>query len=185
MIKNESNFSRPLFSTKKSQVNCDTVSKAGTQCYQTFPGYRLAQPEGHLRSEWRIVELRKGLKLILIDNIMISWLKVSFKGLCPQGILWRTQPWFFEHEWHWWWDHEEEPDQCCHTETEIWRNKNISKVRYKIEQYFGITHKYHRAGKARFATILKENGDHLCGAMAFNIKCVVLNLRKREMIIAI
>ncbi len=70
------------------------------------------------------------------------------------------------------------------TETEIERNKRISKVRYKIEQYFGITHKYHGAGKARFTTIVRENWDHLCGAMAFNIKRVVLNLRKQEMIVA-
>ena len=70
------------------------------------------------------------------------------------------------------------------TETEIHRNKTIAKVRYKIEQYFGLTHKYHGAGKARFTTILKEHWDHLCGAMAFYIKRVVLNLRKREMIAA-
>jgi IS5 family transposase len=70
------------------------------------------------------------------------------------------------------------------TDAEIKRNKSISKVRYKIEQYFGITHKYHGAGKARFTITFKENWDHLCGAMAFNIKRVVLNLRKREMIIA-
>jgi IS5 family transposase len=70
------------------------------------------------------------------------------------------------------------------TETEIRRNKSISKVRYKIEQYFGITHKYYGAGKARFTTIFKENWDHLCGAMAFNIKRVFLNLRKRDMIVA-
>lgn len=40
------------------------------------------------------------------------------------------------------------------TEKEIQRNKEISKVRYKIEQYFGITHKYHDAGKARFTYIV-------------------------------
>ena len=49
---------------------------------------------------------------------------------------------------------------------------------------FGITHKCHGAGKARFTNILKENWDHLSGTMAFNIKRVVLNLRKREMIVA-
>ena len=70
------------------------------------------------------------------------------------------------------------------TEKEIQRNKEISKVRYKIEQYFGITHKYHGAVKARFTTIVKENWDHLCGAMAFSIKRVILNLRKREMFTA-
>jgi transposase, IS5 family len=68
------------------------------------------------------------------------------------------------------------------TGTEIQRNKGISKIRYKIEQYFGITHKYHGAGKARFTTMIKADWDHLCGAMAFSIKRVVLNLRKREMI---
>jgi len=67
------------------------------------------------------------------------------------------------------------------TETEIQRNRQISKIRYKIEQYFGITHKYHGAGKARFTSIIKEHWDHLSGAMAFNIKRVILNLRKRQM----
>ena len=43
------------------------------------------------------------------------------------------------------------------TQYEIQRNRMISKVRYKIEQYFGITEKYHGAGKARFTTILKES----------------------------
>ena len=64
------------------------------------------------------------------------------------------------------------------TDAEIQRNKKISKVRYKIEQYFGITSKYHGAGKARFTTIMKENWDHLSGAMAFNIKRAVLAKRR-------
>jgi len=51
------------------------------------------------------------------------------------------------------------------TENEIKRNKKISKVRYKIEQYFGITEKYHGAGKARFTSLVKEGWNHLCGAM--------------------
>ena len=66
------------------------------------------------------------------------------------------------------------------TEVEIRRNKMISKVRYQIEQYFGLTDKYHGAGKARFTTIIKENWDHLCGVMAFNIKRVTLALKKRQ-----
>jgi len=65
------------------------------------------------------------------------------------------------------------------TLNEIKRNKKISKVRYKIEQYFGITEKYHGAGKARFTSLLKVGWDHLCGAMAFNIKRVVLGTRKQ------
>ena len=39
------------------------------------------------------------------------------------------------------------------TEYEIRRNKMISKVRYKIEQYFGITEKYHGAGKAKLTPL--------------------------------
>ena len=70
------------------------------------------------------------------------------------------------------------------TDAEIQRNKRISKIRYKIEQNFGITHKYHGAGKARFTTIVKEIWDHLCGAMAFNIKRVAISMRKQEMIAA-
>ena len=70
-------------------------------------------------------------------------------------------------------------------EFEIQRNKIISKVRYKIEQYFGITEKYHGAGKARFTTIIKENWDHLCGAVAFNIKRVTLARRKQEIMAAV
>jgi len=71
------------------------------------------------------------------------------------------------------------------TENEIKRNKKISKVRYKIEQYFGISEKYHGAGKARFTSLFKEGWDHLCGAMAFNIKRVVLGIRKQEAAVTI
>jgi IS5 family transposase len=65
------------------------------------------------------------------------------------------------------------------TPYEIQRNRMISKIRYKIEQYFGLTEKYQRAGRARFTTLVKEWWDHLCGAMAFNIKRVTLAMRKR------
>ncbi|MFH1081352.1 MAG: hypothetical protein V1766_14045 [Pseudomonadota bacterium] len=68
--------------------------------------------------------------------------------------------------------------------TEMRRNKGISEVPDNTEQYFGITHENHGAGKARFITIIKESWDHLCGAMAFNIKRSVRNLRKRERIAA-
>jgi IS5 family transposase len=56
------------------------------------------------------------------------------------------------------------------TELEIERNKMISKVRYKSEQYFGVTALYQGAGQARFATLVKEGWDRLCHAIAFNIK---------------
>jgi IS5 family transposase len=66
------------------------------------------------------------------------------------------------------------------TAYEIQRNKVIAKVRYKIEQYFSLTEKYQRAGRARFTALVEEWWDHLCGAMAFNIKRVTLALRKQQ-----
>lgn len=67
------------------------------------------------------------------------------------------------------------------TEYEKKRNKNISKVRYIVEQYFGISHLHDNAQRARFTTIIKNNFDcwyrqvypvkfenHLTGA-AYNI----------------
>jgi transposase, IS5 family len=56
------------------------------------------------------------------------------------------------------------------TTLEIERNKMISKVRYQIEQYFGVTALHQGAGRARFTTLAKEGWDRLCHAMAFNIK---------------
>ncbi len=56
------------------------------------------------------------------------------------------------------------------TEMEIERNKMISKVRYKIEQYFGVTALHQGAGQARFTTLAKEGCDRLCHGIAFNIK---------------
>jgi hypothetical protein len=67
------------------------------------------------------------------------------------------------------------------TGIEIQRNRYILKIRYKIEHYFRITHEHHGTGKSRFTTIVKKNGDHLCSTMAFNIKRVILNLRKQVM----
>ena len=56
------------------------------------------------------------------------------------------------------------------TELETTRNKMISEVSYKIEQYFGVTALHQGAGQARFTTLLKEGWDRLCHAIAINIK---------------
>jgi len=56
------------------------------------------------------------------------------------------------------------------TELEITRNKMISKVRYKIEQYFGVTALHQGASRARFAALAKERWDRICRVMAFNMK---------------
>jgi transposase, IS5 family len=65
------------------------------------------------------------------------------------------------------------------TELEHERNKKISKVRYKIEQYFGLTERHMGGGRARFTTLLKENWNRLSMVMAFNTKRVLLAERKK------
>lgn len=55
------------------------------------------------------------------------------------------------------------------TETEIERNKKISRKRYIVEQYFGLSHLYDGAYRARFTTIAKNLWDTMCRQMAFNL----------------
>ena len=55
------------------------------------------------------------------------------------------------------------------TEFEINRNKTISKSRYIVEQYFGISHLHDGAKRARFTTIVKNKMDCWCRQAAFNI----------------
>jgi IS5 family transposase len=56
------------------------------------------------------------------------------------------------------------------TEYERQRNKKISKKRYIVEQYFGLSHLHDRAKRARFTTIIKNIIDAMCRQAAFNIK---------------
>jgi IS5 family transposase len=60
------------------------------------------------------------------------------------------------------------------TELEHERNKLISKIRYKIEQYFGLTERHMGGSRARFTTLVKENWNRLGMVMAFNIKRIML-----------
>ena len=55
------------------------------------------------------------------------------------------------------------------TPYEIDRNKAISKVRYKVEQYFGISHLHHHAHRARFTRLIKNATDALFRQLAFNL----------------
>jgi len=55
------------------------------------------------------------------------------------------------------------------TEIEVERNKKISKKRYIVEQYFGLSHLHDRAKRARFTTIAKNTWDAMCRQMAFNL----------------
>jgi len=55
------------------------------------------------------------------------------------------------------------------TDFEINRNKEISKVRYIVEQYFGLSHLHDGAKRARFTNIFKNDFDAWCCQAAFNI----------------
>ena len=56
------------------------------------------------------------------------------------------------------------------TEYEKERNKLISKKRYIVEQYFGLSHLHDKAKRARFTTIFKNTIDIMCRQFAFNLK---------------
>lgn len=49
------------------------------------------------------------------------------------------------------------------------RNKKISKKRYMVEQYFGLSHLHDGAFRARFTTITKNIWDAMCRQLAFNL----------------
>ena len=55
------------------------------------------------------------------------------------------------------------------TEIEVERNKQISKKRYIVEQYFGLSHLHNGANRARFTRLAKNIWDGMCRQMAFNI----------------
>ena len=55
------------------------------------------------------------------------------------------------------------------TGIEIERNKKISKKRYIVEQYFGLSHLHNNAYRARFTTVLKNTWDAMFRQMAFNL----------------
>ncbi len=55
------------------------------------------------------------------------------------------------------------------TEFEIERNKQISKKRYIVVQYFGLSHLHTGVQRARFKTIIINIWDAMCRQMAFNM----------------
>jgi len=56
------------------------------------------------------------------------------------------------------------------TEYEIERNKTISKVRYVVEQYFGLSHLHNNAFRARFPRLINNAMDVLFRQMACNLR---------------
>jgi transposase, IS5 family len=56
------------------------------------------------------------------------------------------------------------------TETEIARNKAISKKRYIVEQYFGLATLFDDRSRARFTTIVKNSIDAMFRQFAFNLR---------------
>ena len=55
------------------------------------------------------------------------------------------------------------------TDTEMERNKLLSKKRYIVEQYFGISHLHYGAFRARFPRMINNALDNLFRQMAFNL----------------
>ena len=55
------------------------------------------------------------------------------------------------------------------TDYEKDRNKRISKKRYIVEQYFGLSHLFDGAYRARFTDMVKNTWDAMCRQMAFNL----------------
>ena len=55
------------------------------------------------------------------------------------------------------------------TKYEKERNKKISKVRYIVEQYFGLSHLHDGKKRARFINIVKNKFDCLYRQTAYNI----------------
>ena len=66
------------------------------------------------------------------------------------------------------------------TEYEIERNKKISKVRYIVEQYFGLSHLHDKGQRARFTTIAKNHIDIWFRQIAFNIQRGFKVLQKQK-----
>ena len=56
------------------------------------------------------------------------------------------------------------------TDFEIQRNKAISKYRYIVEQYFGISHLHDNGNKARFPKMMTNIMDIMFRQFAFNLK---------------
>ena len=65
------------------------------------------------------------------------------------------------------------------TQLEIDRNKKISKTRYIVEQYFGLSHLHDDGQRARFTTIDKNHIDIWFRQVAFNIQRGFNIFRKR------
>lgn len=55
------------------------------------------------------------------------------------------------------------------TDNEKARNKGISKKRYIVEQYFGLSHLHTGASRARFTQMIKNKIDVMFRQMAFNL----------------
>ncbi len=66
------------------------------------------------------------------------------------------------------------------TEYEIEGNKKISKVRYIVEQYFGLSHLHDKGQRARFTTIAKNHIDIWFRQVAFNIQRGFKVLQKQK-----
>ena len=68
-----------------------------------------------------------------------------------------------------WKTHHTKINRCSKlSEYEKDRNKSISKIRHIVEQYFGLSHLFNKAYRARFPGLIKNVLDSLFRQMAFN-----------------
>ena len=66
------------------------------------------------------------------------------------------------------------------TEFETDWNKEISKVRYIVEQYFGISHLHDGGQRARFTSIAKNNIDIWIRQIAYNTRKGIKVIQKTQ-----
>jgi hypothetical protein len=62
-------------------------------------------------------------------------------------------------------------------------NKEISKVRYVVEHYFGLSRLYDNGQRARFSTIDKNNIDICFKQVEFNIKRGLKIFQRQELMV--
>ncbi len=67
------------------------------------------------------------------------------------------------------------------TQHEIDRNKSISKVRYIVEQYFGLRNLNEEGPQQRFTVIYKNHIDIWIRQVAFNIKRGLKIFQRQEL----
>jgi len=97
----------------------------------------------------------------MVCRLLLLYERTHLKGVCGKGVFWKTESEFLSLN--------KIEDGIMHkaaigtklTKYETERNKAISKVRYIVEQYFGLSHLYNKANRVRFPKMIKNIIDAL------------------------